>query len=69
MAGAGSEMAGAGSEMAGAGLEMAGAGLVMAFSTNALALPARQNAKRIAHSRGRHDTTARPTSVPAITLH
>jgi hypothetical protein len=29
----------------------------MALWTNALSLPARQNAKRIAHSRGRHYPT------------
>ncbi len=48
-----------------AGFWTAGAGFAMALWTRALSLPARQNAKRIVHSRGRHDST-RPL---AITLH
>jgi hypothetical protein len=32
--------------------------LATAFSINALAMPVRQNAKRIAHSRGRNDSTS-----------
>src|ERR1700682_4590121 len=42
---------------AGAGLKTAGAGFETALWTNAFSLPARQNAKRISHSRRRYDST------------
>src|SRR5450755_2213800 len=43
--------------LAASGPEPAGAGFDTARRTDALSLPPRQNAKRIAHSRRRHDST------------
>jgi hypothetical protein len=50
-------------------VEMAGAGLATAVSTNAVAMPARQNAKRIEHSPRTPRLYFDPTSPPAITLY